>query len=62
MSGLEPLTPAPATSVRSWVAERCRSLQIPHKQRDFLFPVLPTIAGYCVRVRVKLGSIGVRSS
>ncbi len=24
--------------------------------RGFLFPVLPTIAGYCVRVRVKLGS------
>jgi hypothetical protein len=23
---------------------------------DFLFPVLPTVAGYCVRVRVKLGS------
>jgi hypothetical protein len=30
-SGLEPLTPAPATSVRSCVAERCTGLQIPHK-------------------------------
>jgi hypothetical protein len=28
-SGLEPLTPAPATSVRSVIAERCRGLQIP---------------------------------
>jgi hypothetical protein len=30
-SGLEPLTPAPTTSVRSLVAERCTSLQIPYK-------------------------------
>jgi hypothetical protein len=29
-SGLEPLTPAPATSVRSVVAEGCTGLQIPH--------------------------------
>src|SRR5215212_12030724 len=29
-SGLEPLTPAPATSVRSVVAGRCRGLQFPH--------------------------------
>jgi hypothetical protein len=27
-----------------------------------LFSLLPTIAGYCVRVRVKLGSSGVGSS
>src|SRR5687768_8685132 len=30
--------------------------------RGFLFPRLPTIAGYCVRVRVKLGSSGIRIS
>jgi hypothetical protein len=29
--------------------------------RGFLFPGLPTIAGYCMRVRVKLGSSGVKS-
>jgi hypothetical protein len=28
--------------------------------RGFLFPALPTIAGHCVRVRVILGSRGVR--
>ena len=26
----------------------------------FLFPALPTVAGYCIRVRVKLGSSGIR--
>src|SRR5215208_4384868 len=31
-SGLEPLTPAPATSLRSVVAKRCRGLQIPHRK------------------------------
>jgi hypothetical protein len=30
-SGLEPLTSAPATSVRSVVAGRCSGLQIPHR-------------------------------
>jgi hypothetical protein len=38
---------------------RCRGLQVFANSvflRGFLFPVLPTIAGYCVRVRVKLGS------
>jgi hypothetical protein len=47
------------TSVRSVVAERCRGLQIPHKQGDPLFLGLLTIAVYCVRVRAKLGSSGV---
>jgi hypothetical protein len=28
----------------------------PAETTGFLFPVLPTIAGLCVRVRVKLGS------
>ena len=28
--------------------------------KGFLSPVLPTVAGHCVRVRVKLGSSGVR--
>src|SRR5215211_3110531 len=32
-SGLEPLTPAPVTSERSVVAERCTDLQILHRQR-----------------------------
>ena len=30
-SGLEPLTPAPVTSARSVVAQRCTGLQMPHK-------------------------------
>jgi hypothetical protein len=30
----------------------------PADLKDLLFPRLPTIAGYCVRVRVKLGSSG----
>src|SRR5215216_4952590 len=37
----------------------CRGLHglaIPAYVKGFLFPALPTIAGYCVRVRVKLGS------
>jgi hypothetical protein len=33
--------------------QRCAN---PAGLKGFLFPVLPTIAGYCVRVRVKLGS------
>jgi hypothetical protein len=38
---------------------RCRGLQVFANSvflRGFLFPVLPTVAGCCVRVRVKLGS------
>src|SRR5215204_1335938 len=27
---------------------------------SFLFPALPTVAGHCIRVRVKLGSSGIR--
>jgi hypothetical protein len=34
-SGLEPLTPAPATSDHSGVGGVCRGLQMPHIQRDF---------------------------
>jgi hypothetical protein len=29
---------------------------MPHRKMGFLFHALPTIAGYCVWVRVKLGS------
>jgi hypothetical protein len=43
------------TSVRSVDAEVCRF----GISKGFLFPALPIIAGYCVRVRVKLGSSGV---
>jgi hypothetical protein len=36
------------------VAERCTGLQNLHRQRVFCSPcIVPTIAGYCVRVRVK---------
>src|SRR5688572_4478928 len=50
------------TSVRLAIAEYCTGLQFPHRQRVFLFPALPTIAEHCVRVRVKPGSNGLRSS
>ncbi len=46
-SGLEPLTPAPATSDQSGVAEVCGGLQIPHIQAGFFSlpcPVLHRIA------------------
>jgi hypothetical protein len=46
-SGLEPLTPAPATSDQSGVAEACTDLQNPHSWRVFLAlpcPVLHRIA------------------
>jgi hypothetical protein len=45
ISELEPLTPAPATSVRSVVAERCRSLQNPHKKRVFCSLYCPLLQG-----------------
>ncbi len=53
-SGLEPLTCSLRVCGR-WllsVARVCISAFL----SGFLFPRLPTIAGYCVRVRVKLGS------
>jgi hypothetical protein len=53
-SGLEPLTPA-----HYECAVRCCWVLLGFADsvflRGFLFPVLPTIAGHCVRVRVKRG-------
>ena len=44
-SGLKPLTPAPATSVRSVVAEGCTGLQIPLRQRVFCSLHCPLLQG-----------------
>ena len=43
-------------SARSVVTERCTGFAYPAFLSGFLFPRLPTIAGYCVRVRIKLGA------
>jgi hypothetical protein len=60
-SGLEPLTPAHYECAvrRCWALHRIAN----HAYvSGSLSSLLPTIAGYCVRVRVKLGSSGVGSS
>src|ERR671926_1456842 len=44
-SGLEPLTPAPATSVRSVVSGHCTELQNPHRNRVFCPLCCPLLQG-----------------
>ena len=57
-SGLEPLTPAHyERSVKGCWA--LHTLANPVFLRGFLCPALPTVAWYCVRVMVKLGSRGI---
>jgi len=55
-SGLEPLTPAPASSDQSGVAGVHRSANPPYI-RSFLFSGLLRVAPYCVRSGVRVVSI-----